>query len=112
MKIHPLWFLCLIIRTILILSIKHLSYMNSKKINKIVSILLFSMGMGFIYQGYFSSNKEIQIAKVFWHETRFIHGIIYILSGIYLYINKIHLTTILLTLDVLFSLLYRIVTNQ
>ena len=70
------------------------------------------MGLGFIRNGYFGSNNEIQISKVFWHDSRYVHGILYILSSIYLYNNNINISIILLILDIIFSILYRLITNN
>jgi len=69
------------------------------------------MGLGFIYQGYFSSNDEVQISKVFWHDSRYVHGVIYLLAAYYLFKNNINMNTILLLLDLCFSFLYRIINN-
>ena len=80
--------------------------------NNFMSMILFIIGLGFIYKGYFSSNNEIQIAKVFWHETRYIHGLLYIISAIYLINNNIKMNSIMLSLDIIFSCLYRILYNK
>ena len=70
------------------------------------------MGSGFMYKGYFGSNNEIQICKVFWHETRYLHGILYILSSYYLIKNNINMVSSVLFTDLLFSFSYRLLTNQ
>ena len=110
MKIHPIWLICIIIRLSLAYIIR---YINSRTVdyNKIISIILSIIGLGFIYQGYFSSNNEVQIAKVFWHDSRYVHGIIYLLAAYYLFKNNINMNTILLLLDLCFSFLYRIINN-
>lgn len=110
MNINPLWLVCIIIRLSLAYIIR---YINSKtnKYNKIISLILLVMGLGFIYQGYFSSNDEVQIAKVFWHDSRYVHGVIYLLAAYYLFKNNINMNTILLLLDLCFSFLYRIINN-
>ena len=70
------------------------------------------MGTGFFYQGYFSSNNEIQIAKVFWHNARYIHGTFYLAAAYYLYLNNVNMACILLLTDICFSILYRIIYNK
>jgi hypothetical protein len=70
------------------------------------------MGLGFLYKGLTGSNDEIQVAKVFWHETRYTHSILYILASIYLYNGNMDMNTLLLTSDVIFSIMYRLLTNQ
>ena len=111
MNIHPIWTICISVRLLIAYIIR---YINTKtdNYNKIISIILTIIGLGFIYQGYFSSNNEIQIAKVFWHDSRYIHGILYILAAIYLINNNINMNTILLLLDLCFSFLYRIINNK
>ena len=113
MEINPLWWVCIFIRILLIVVIRYLfkNYKNSL-IYKVFLYILLIIGLGFLYKGYFSSNKEIQFSKVFWHETRFVHGILYLLSFYYLIINNINLTSVLLLTDILFSITYRIITNQ
>ena len=110
MNIHPIWTICISVRLLIAYIIR---YINTKtgNYNKFISIILTIIGLGFIYQGYFSSNNEIQIAKVFWHDSRYIHGILYILAAIYLINNNINMNTILLLLDLGFSFLYRIINN-
>ena len=80
--------------------------------NDILYIILLIIGFGFIYKGYSGSNNEIQISKVFWHDSRYIHGILYLLSCYYLINNKINITMIILLLDIIFSILYRLTNNK
>jgi len=110
MKIHPIWFICISVRLLMVFMIRHINK-NTDNYNKIISLLLSIIGIGFIYQGYFSSNNEIQIAKVFWHDSRYVHGVIYLLAAYYLFKNNINMNTILLLLDLCFSFLYRIINN-
>ena len=110
MKIHPIWLICIIVRLSIVFMISHINK-NTNKYNKLFSLFLSIIGIGFIYQGYFSSNNEIQIAKVFWHDSRYVHGVIYLLAAYYLFKNNINMNTILLLLDLCFSFLYRIINN-
>lgn len=109
MNINYLWIACIITRLCLVLLARNLT--RNKNIN-IASIVLLAIGIGFIYKYLYGSNNEVQIAKVFWHETRIVHGMLYILASHYLYIKNPTMCMILLGLDVLFSILYRIITNQ
>jgi len=113
MKIHPLWFLCLFTRLLLIFLIRY--FINKKK-NKtaktLITILLVFIGLGFIRKAYFSSNNETQFAKVFWHETRYVHGVLYIMASLYLFYDNLNMCLLLLALDVIFSVLYRIILNH
>ena len=110
MNINPLWFLCLLVRLTMIYLI-YIFYSNNKYKNEI-PILLILIAFGFSYQGYYGSNKEIQISKVFWHDTRFIHASLYSLSGYYLYNDKLNISLLILFIDILFSIMYRILFNK
>ena len=66
------------------------------------------MGSGFIYKYLTGSNNEQQIAKVFWHNSRLVHGVLYLLSSYYLFIGDIKKNSLILSLDII-SFLYRFV---
>jgi hypothetical protein len=117
MNIHPLWFVCLAVRISMIYAIWYLNkssrYFKNKNItNKVITTVLLIIGLGFIRQGYFGSNNEVQVAKVFWHETRYVHGVIYLLSALYLLIGNLNMCLLLLGFDVVFSIMYRVVFNK
>ena len=103
-KIHPLWLACILSRIVLIFIIIQL---HKHKVNKFFYIFLFIMGFGFIYKAITGSNNEKQISKVFWHETRMVHGILYLLSFYYIINNNIRITKLLLIIDIIFSFLFR-----
>lgn len=108
MKINPLWIICVITRIVIIL-LTRTFYKNYK--NQIGLILLI-MGSGFMYKGYCGSNNEIQSSKVFWHETRYLHGVLYILSSFYLYNKNIKMNSLVLSLDLIFSFMYRFMLDH
>lgn len=114
MNIHPLWFLCLTVRLSLILTIYHFNKksQNDKKAKTISLLILFIIGISFIRKGFVGSNNEVQIAKVFWHETRYVHGILYILSGLYLLNDNLKMCSLILLMDVIFSILYRFLLRK
>ena len=95
--IHPLWIVCLLTRLVLALNLAHVPV-----------VVPFIMGLGFIYKGLTGSNDEVQVAKVFWHETRYFHGIMYLMAAYYMFNGNIKIATIVLLLDLLFSIIYRI----
>jgi hypothetical protein len=70
------------------------------------------MGIGFIYKAIYSSNNEVQINKVFWHETRYLHGILYLLSSVYIHKNNLNMGSLILLIDLVFSVLYRVLLNK
>lgn len=112
MKIQPLWILCLITRVCLLLLTGYLSKNKNNIARIITSLTLLLMGVGFIYKYLTGSNDEVQVAKVFWHETRLVHGVLYMLASYYLYIKNNTMCMLVLGLDILFSILYRIITKQ
>lgn len=109
MNINNLWYICLIVRISFIFLIR---YLYKEPFENILPYIVMLMGIGFIYKGITGSNDEIQVAKVFWHETRYTHGILYLLASIYLYNGNIDMSTLLLSSDVIFSIMYRLLTDQ
>ena len=107
MNIHFLWLVCILIRILIILFIRN----KYKKYRNIITFILSLMGLGFLFKSIFGSNNEIQIKKVFWHETRLIHSYFYLLSAIYLFKNNINMNTVILLTDLIFSIIYRLVIN-
>lgn len=107
MRVHPLWFICLLVRFVIAFAIYKKSWNY-----KYISLILFLMGSGFFYKGIFSSNDEMQIAKVFWHDSRYIHGVFYLAAAYYLYYNHTNMALILILSDICFSILYRIIQNK
>lgn len=117
MDTHPLWFLCLTTRLCMIYAFycllrseRKIKYAKARRI--IILSTLFIIGLGFLNKAYFGSNNEIQVAKVFWHETRYVHGVLYLLSGFYLLFDNLNMCLLLLGLDVLFSIMYRIILSK
>ena len=114
MNIHPLWYVCIILRFLIIFAIKYFInlFKNKKIVRYLLSSILLIMGLGFTYNGYFGSNNEIQINKVFWHETRYLHGMLYIIAGLYLFNRNLKMNSLVLMIDLIFSFLYRIKSNK
>ena len=107
MNIHPLWFVCLTVRTLLV-------YFTNKfrNLKYIFLPLITVIGLGFLYKSITGSNNETQINKVFWHSTRSSHSFLYLLSAVCLLKNNYKLLKILLYIDIVFSIVYRIITKQ
>ena len=101
---NKLWYICLLVRLSLIFLIRR----NVKRYNRFFHIILLSIGLGFYYKGYTGSNNEIQLSKVFWHETRYLHGTLYLLSSFYLFKQNLDMSSLILLIDLLVSILYRI----
>ena len=116
MIINPLWYLCIFTRLCVIGILWYLNKIDNIKYNKIIKISSFifiiGIGIGFIYKAITGSNNEVQISKVFWHETRYVHGIIYILSSLYLLYDNLNICLLLLFIDIIFSILYRIIFRK
>jgi hypothetical protein len=85
---------------------------KSQTIRLVGSLILGIMGTGFLVKSITGSNNETQIDKVFWHDTRPVHGILYILAAYYLYLGNSPICGIILGIDIIFSILYRIITNH
>ena len=107
MNIHPLWYLCLFIRSILIVLIRY-----SSNTTTYLNIIIAIIGIGFLHKSITGSNNETQIAKVFWHSSRIFHAIFYIFASLSLYYKKTNICTFFLISDILFSIFYRLITNQ
>ena len=115
MNIHPLWFICITIRFSIIFIIKNLTkiFKNKKIIRYLLSSILLTMGLGFTYNGYTGSNNESGfISKVFWHETRYLHGMLHILASLYLFNKNLKMNSLILMIDLIFSFLFRIISNR
>ena len=100
MNINPLWSVCILTRLLLICLL-----------NKIPLFVPLLMGIGFMYKGLTGSNDEVQVTQVFWHDTRYVHGTLYLLATYYMFRKNIKMASIILLLDVFFSFLYRIKFN-
>ena len=112
-KVHSLWFICILLRVIIALLpliyfylIKNNYYIKIvNKISYFNRIIILVIGIGFLYKALFGSNEEIQVIKVFWHKTRIIHAILFIIAGIYF--NNYKLASLILFSDIIFSIFYR-----
>uniref|UniRef100_A0A6C0LY46 Uncharacterized protein n=1 Tax=viral metagenome TaxID=1070528 RepID=A0A6C0LY46_9ZZZZ len=113
-KIHPLWYICITLR--LIISFIPLLYnyffvknsKNSYRMSKLIVLnkyIILLIGLGFLYKSLFGSNNEFQIKKVFWHNTRIIHAILYLIAALNFHNYKF--SSFILLSDVLFSIFYR-----
>jgi hypothetical protein len=111
MKIHPIWSICVITRACLAYIVYRFGNMN-KRIRYGLTILLSVMGGGFMYKGYTGSNNEKQIAPVFWHDTRYIHGSLYILAALSLINGNPINSSGLIISDIAFSIIYRVMSGQ
>mgnify|MGYP006174135623 FL=1 len=111
MKIQPLWTVCLIVRTALAILIKNYGNKNSTY-NRVFYVFIFVIGAGFIFKGLYGSNNEVQVARVFWHETRYGHGILYLLAAIYLYNKNAKLSSVFILTDIAYSIIYRLQFNK
>ena len=86
--------------------------MKENFLHILLPFLLLLIGLGFFYKGFTGSNVEIQINKVFWHETRYVHGALYLLSSYYLWNKNLNMNSLVLFLDLVFSFMYRFILNK
>ena len=108
---HPLWLVCVFVRISIIFIIRYLYKFRQNRLYKLIPGIILFFGLHFIRKGIFGSNNEIQIAKVFWHEARIVHGMLLILASYYLYKDNLNMNSIILFTDLLFSFTYRIVNK-
>ena len=114
-KVHKLWYICIILRLFICILPLVYEFMNDDS-NKMLSIITMNkyiltvIGIGFLYKSVFGSNNEIQINKVFWHNTRIIHALLYTITAINF--DNYKLSFFLLLCDVLFSITYRYLSNH
>jgi L-cystine uptake protein TcyP (sodium:dicarboxylate symporter family) len=111
MNIHPVWYLCLTIRTILVL-ILYFHQIETKILTYLLTALLLGIGIGFVRKSITGSNDETQLAKVFWHDARIFHGILYIIASGLMFINFPRLSALFVFIDIIFSVSYRLITDQ
>ena len=116
--IHPVWYICIFIRLIIAL-LPLVYYYVSKKTNKDAALdkislinkyIILIMGLGFLYKAIFGSNNESQVRKIFWHQTRIVHAILFITAG--LYFDNYKLSSSLLFISILFSIVYRFLSGH
>lgn len=106
MTIHPLWAVCLVLRAVLARAVYRWHGQHS------LAMLLMVIGTGFIVKGYFGSDDEEQIGPVFWHSTRYAHGILFVLSSLYLVSGDRMNASLLILTDIAYSVLNRIITDK
>ena len=111
MKIHQLWSICVIIRACLAYIVYRFGNTNKYIWYGLITLLLF-IGLPFFYNGYYGSNNETQIARVFWHDARYIHGLLYTTSALYLIAGNVLNSSLLIATDLIFSIIYRIMTDR
>jgi hypothetical protein len=97
--IHPLWYVCIVVRLFLAYSIS-----KYNKYSKYLRLIVLFIGLGFGYKALTGSNNETQVAKVFWHNTRIIHSVLFLSA--YLVTDPKNSTRILVC-DVILSIIYR-----
>lgn len=97
--IHPLWYICIFVRLLLAFSISKYT-----KYSKYLKLIVLGIGLGFGYKALTGSNNETQVAKVFWHNTRIIHSLLFLSAY---FVTDPNNSTRILALDVVFSILYR-----
>ena len=112
MNINTLWFLCLVIRACLMVLAGRVAVPPAGRINLVLTIILIIMGVGFGCKALTGSNDETQVSKVFWHESRLAHCVLFILAAFYVHIANPTMSMIILSLDIILSILYRETTDR
>ena len=114
MNIHPLWYVCLLTRLTLIFVLIYISthFKDRLWVRIFGACVLFIMGSGFLFKYITGSNNEVQIAKVFWHESRLLHGGLYLMAAYFYLIKNVRMMTIALGIDIVGSVFYRLLSQQ
>ena len=110
MNIHPAWSICLVVRSALAYCVRRSQ--DAAHLRTVLLVFLAAVAIGFLYKALTGSNAETQFANVFWHETRIVHFLFYLAATVALYVHETTIASNVLALDVVFSILYRIATNQ
>jgi len=100
---HPLWAICLVVRAILIVLTRY----TGRFARKITATYIGAIAVGFLYKAVTGSNNEFQVEKVFWHDSRLLHACMFALSSIYILMGDPAMAALVLTVDVLASVAYR-----
>ena len=103
MNIHPAWYVCLLVR----FSLAYFVLGATTYRTPLIAVLT-AISVGFLYKSITGSNSETQMADVFWHETRVFHFAFYAAAAASLYADKSKLAAAAITLDIVFSIIYRI----
>lgn len=103
---------CILTRIIL----AYLAYLAGKNNNKIylklIAIVCFLIGLGFLiiyFNGNETADKQLEVwdddKKVWWHQLRLLHGILYLLFFVYAFIFESPQSYLFLIVDVSLGLL-------
>jgi len=111
MIINPIWSICLITRACLAYIVYRFGN-STKPIKYGLTRLFLIIGVGFFYKGYYGSNNETQLGPVFWHDSRFIHGTLYLHAALSLRNDEIINASALIMVDIVFSILYRVMNDR
>ena len=101
---HPLWAICLLVRAILIFVTRY----TAPFARIITATYIGAIAVGFLYKAVTGSNNEVQVEKVFWHDSRLLHACMFALSSIYILRGDPAMAAFVLIVDVLASVAYRI----
>lgn len=108
--VHPLWAVCLMVRLGLAFVVVNFGSETSNRY--VLSFLCALIGLGFLFKAITGSNSEVQLAPVFWHDSRAVHSTLYLLSAFYLLRGNSKVGALVLVLDIVFSILYRIFSKK
>lgn len=111
MKIHPVWYMCILTRSLIAYFI-FIQPENRTNITNIIITSLAIISLGFFYKALTGSNNEVQISNVFWHNSRIVHGILYSLATICLVTGYPKIAYSFVLVDIFFSICYRVITDQ
>ena len=119
MAVNNLWYVCIVVRLVLAMSINNFNFLPlalvppiESDLQNVVIIVVTVIGIGFLYKAVTGSNEEYQIDKVFWHSTRSYHAVLFLAASLALTQEYADMAALFLIIDVIFSIGYRFWTNQ
>jgi hypothetical protein len=108
MHIHPLWFVCLLVRCLLVYTVFRFHHATPR----LLLAILFTIGVGFLFKALTGSNDDKRVfwpeKKVFWHDARSVHAVMYLMASGYLLHDNVAMACLILALNVIFSVIYRV----
>lgn len=107
---HPLWLGCIAFRLCIV---EWTAWSNASGAFKLkTAIFLAIISAGFAWKAFTGSNDEIQVRKVFWHDTRATHSLLFALAALSHVHDRSSISSWnILLVDIAFSFIYRAYTQ-
>lgn len=112
--IHPLWFICLILRFlfgILVMRGVHLNFISQQTVHNTLTIVLVVVGIGFAYQwiNHSPSKRGAFGTNVWWAADRPVHATLFFVAAITHHMGIVRAAGALIIADTAFSVANRLI---